>query len=87
LCQSQIIVFRPVFADFKRADWLREVSLRGQSVRMTEGSVRARDWGTGSLKKFWRIRGIASLVGYPEKTDRLEQRQAAGKTPWPLFDL
>jgi hypothetical protein len=33
-----------------------------------------------SQKKFWRIRGIVSLVGYPEKTDRLEQRQAAGKT-------
>jgi len=41
----------------------------------------------GYWKNFWRIRGIVSLVGYPEKTDRLEQRQAAGKTPWPLFDF
>jgi len=30
---------------------------------------------------FWRRLGIARLLEYPEKTDRLEQRQAAGKTP------
>jgi hypothetical protein len=35
---------------------------------------------SGPLKNFWRVWGIAYLLEYPEKTDRLEQRQAAGKT-------
>jgi hypothetical protein len=29
---------------------------------------------------FWRIERIESLVGYPEKTDRLEQRQRRGQS-------
>jgi len=40
---------------------------------------------SGPLKNFWRTRGIAYLLEYPEKTDRLEQRQAAGKNPRPAF--
>src|SRR5439155_11548094 len=36
-------------------------------------------------KIFWRICGIGSLVEYPEKTDGLEQRQAAGKPPGRIF--
>jgi hypothetical protein len=34
----------------------------------------------GSEKIFWRSQAIGSLVEYPEKTDWLVQRQAAGKT-------
>jgi hypothetical protein len=32
-------------------------------------------------KVFWRIRSIAYLHHYPEKTDRMVQRLAAGKNP------
>jgi hypothetical protein len=31
------------------------------------------------LPAFWSIERIICLLEYPEKTDRLEQRQAAGK--------
>jgi len=41
----------------------------------------ARRSGEGSEKIFWRSQAIGSLVEYPEKTDWLEQRQAAGKNP------
>jgi len=71
-------------------DWggLAKVSLQGQSVRMTEvGQERVGQAVAAQSKYLWRIQGIGFLVGYPEKTDRLEQRQAAGKTPWPLFRL
>jgi ADP-dependent NAD(P)H-hydrate dehydratase / NAD(P)H-hydrate epimerase len=36
-------------------------------------------------KFFWRTKTIGSLVKYPEKTDRLEQRQWRGIQPWPRF--
>jgi hypothetical protein len=35
----------------------------------------------GLDKIFWRTRLIASLPQYPEKTDRLVQRQGGGETP------
>jgi len=39
---------------------------------------------TSSFKNFytffWRVRGIVSLLSYPEKTDRLDAAAAAGKT-------
>jgi len=36
-------------------------------------------------ENFWRARGIVCLLEYPEKTDRLEQRQAAGFNPQRSF--
>jgi hypothetical protein len=52
---------------------------------MTEfGLARIQAWYF-AFEDFWRVRGIVCLVQYPEKTDRLEQRQAAGKTLSGLF--
>jgi hypothetical protein len=36
---------------------------------------------------FWRVQAIASLVRYPEKTDRLEQRRRRGKPTRPRFQF
>jgi len=36
-------------------------------------------------EKFWRNRSIDYLPNYPEKTDRMVQRLAAGKNPWAAF--
>jgi hypothetical protein len=64
-----------------------EVSLEGQSVRMTEGLVKARAESRGSLKEFLENSGHCLFSWLSRKKDRLEQRQAAGKTPWLLFHL
>jgi hypothetical protein len=85
LCQRQVVVFRPVFDIFKQDRKAGSVSLKGRSVRMTEfGLARIQAWYF-AFEDFWRVRGIVCLVEYPEKTDRLEQRQAAGKTLSGLF--
>jgi len=36
-------------------------------------------------RKIWRTRSIDYLDNYPEKTDRMVQRLAAGKNPWAAF--
>src|SRR5258706_10965001 len=58
-----------------------KVSLRGSHVRLTEVGQLPGLRPNLLSKDFWRPAGIGRLVEYPEKTDRLEQRQAAGETP------
>jgi hypothetical protein len=61
------------------------VSLKSRSVRVTEFGQAWISASYFAFEDFWRVRGIVCLVAYPEKTDRLEQRQAAGKTLSSLF--
>jgi hypothetical protein len=57
-----------------------KVSLKGRSSQIDKVGQRAGFWFNLLATVFWRPPAIARLLGYPEKTDRLEQRQAAGKT-------
>lgn len=65
---------------FSKTTGQQKAVWKGRSVRM-----RRLIWALASTRKFflsifWRTGSIACLVEYPEKTDRLEQRQAAGKS-------
>jgi len=64
---------------------LETVSLTGPSIRLNESHRTAfAENGDRNLfvrKVFWRIRSIDYLHNYPEKTDRMVQRLAAGKNP------
>jgi hypothetical protein len=83
--RGRIVLLRPVSRWFRKTNGQAKVSLE-RSVGQNEKI----GWAPGSTRKFflsifWRTGSIVCLVEYPEKTDRLEQRQAAGKIPQAAF--
>jgi hypothetical protein len=84
--RGQIAIFGRFFGFSEKID-RRVRSQFGRAVSQNdEGRSELTTGAFGRLlRNLWRVCGIGSLLRYPGKTDRLEQRQGGGEIPQRLF--